>query len=311
MDLSCGVNAKALTPLFLALRDIKLAHTVFALPFALLAACLVLPTDSSPLTILGKLTLIIACMFFARTWAMLVNRVADARFDRENARTAQRAVASGQLSPRNAWSLAAIAAACFILSAAAFWPAFDNPWPLILALPVLAFVALYSYMKRFSALCHVFLGAALAISPLAAAIAVAPESFAGPALGAAQPTAWLAAFVLFWVAGFDVVYALQDLDFDRQAGLHSIPAKLGWRGANWVSRALHVAALGSLAMVVTSDDRLGIVFTLASIAVLVLLLTEHIVLAKRGPAGIPMAFFTYNGLISLLLGSIGIADILI
>lgn len=306
-----GATRATVAPLFLALRDIKLAHTVFALPFALLAGAIVLPANDTPATIALKLALVIACMFFARTWAMLVNRIADARFDRQNARTATRAVASGALSSRRAWTIALANAALFLLAAGAFWPAFNNPWPAMLALPVLAFVALYSYTKRFTALCHIFLGAALAISPLAAAIAVNPDAFEGVGLGTATPAAWLALFVLCWVAGFDVVYALQDLDFDRKAGLHSIPAKLGWQGANWVSRGLHVASLLALTLAGLSDDRLGTIFLIASLAVAALLIAEHVLLVQRGREGIPMAFFTYNGIISLLLGLAGITDLLV
>ncbi|MGP1273601.1 MAG: 4-hydroxybenzoate octaprenyltransferase [Phycisphaerales bacterium] len=292
--------------LLTAMRDIKLAHTVFAMPFAILAGALAFPPDTPAARVAGIMILIVLCMVLARTWAMLVNRLADARFDKDNPRTARRAIAEGRLSPRQGWRIALASAAGFVLAASLFIPVSGNAWPAILALPVLGFVALYSYMKRFTALCHLFLGAALAISPIAAAIAVRPE-----ALGDTPALWWLAGFVMLWVAGFDVIYALQDLDFDRATGLNSIPAKLGWRGANWVSRLFHLAALGCLFQVNQVERALGAGFSLAVLAVAALLVAEHALLIRRGAAGIPVAFFTLNGIASLTLGVAGLADILI
>lgn len=299
----------------LALRDIKLAHSVFALPFAVLGAFLVAPREGGtglPDDQSGQidwprfgamLALVVACMFFARTWAMLVNRVADARLDAANPRTARRAFAAGDLGRRDAAWLLAGSAAGFLACCAGFGLAFDNWWPLILAVPVLAWIGFYSFTKRFTFLCHVFLGGALAASPPAAAIAVGGlDALAGPA----GPTlAWLSGMVLLWVAGFDVIYALQDLDYDRGAGLNSIPARFGWRGASWVSRALHAGALACLAMAWRSDPRLGPLFGLATAVVGAVLVFEHLVLTRRGPAGIPMAFFTLNGIVAVLLGLAG------
>lgn len=293
-------------PLAAALGDIKLAHTVFAMPFAVLAAVLAFEPDPSAGRVTIVLALVVVCMVFARTWAMLVNRLADARFDVDNPRTAGRAVASGRLGVKQGWAIALGAAVLFCGTAVLFWPLTGNPWPTYLCIPVLGFVALYSYTKRFTALCHVFLGAALAVSPLAAGLAVRPESLAD------LPTLyWLAGFVLLWVAGFDVIYALQDLDFDTGRGLHSIPAKLGWRGAVWVSRLMHTAAFGALVMSARADSRLDAVYLIGVAGVGTLLLVEHITLAKRGKAGIPMVFFTYNGLASLLIGTAGVLDLVL
>lgn len=295
----------------LAMRDIKLAHSVFALPFAVLGAFLVAPRDDKYGWILwgrfaGMLALVVACMFFARTWAMLVNRVADARFDAANPRTARRAFAAGALGPRDGALLLGASAGGFLACCAVFGPAFGNWWPLILGGPVLAWIGFYSFTKRFTFLCHVFLGGALAASPLAAAVAVggidAPAT--APALW------WLAGMVLFWVAGFDVIYALQDLDFDRSAGLRSVPARFGWRGAAWISRAMHAAAAACLLLAWRADPRLGVVFGVGVVLVLAALAAEHVVLARRGPAGIPMAFFTLNGVVSVTLGLAGVADLL-
>lgn len=293
-------------PLSVALGDIKLAHTVFAMPFAILGAALAFEPDPRASRVAVVLVLVLLCMVFARTWAMLVNRLADARFDAENPRTAGRAVASGRLGAQQGWVIALGAGGLFCGSATLFWPLTGNPWPAYLCVPVLGFVALYSYTKRFTALCHVFLGAALAVSPLAAGIAVRPESLAEvPALW------WIAGFVVLWVAGFDVIYALQDLDFDRDRGLRSIPAAAGWRGAAWTSRVLHACAFASLVLAWNGEPRFETAFAVGVGAVGLLLIAEHVVFARRGRAGIPMAFFTFNGIASIALGLAGILDVTI
>jgi 4-hydroxybenzoate polyprenyltransferase len=242
-------------------------------------------------------------MVFARSWAMVFNRIADRRYDAMNDRTRRRAIPSGRLSTARAWALALAAAALFVAATSGFLVAFANPWPLILSVPVLAWVAFYSFTKRFTALCHLFLGGALAASPLAAALAVNPASLS-------HPTVWLVAgMVLCWVAGFDVIYALQDLDFDRRIGLRSIPARLGWRDALWVSRGLHILAWVSLVAACRADRRFGLLTWAAVGAVGVLLVSEHLVLARRGRAGLDMAFFTLNGLVSCVLGAAGSIDL--
>ena len=290
----------------LALNDIKLHHSVFALPFAVLAAFMALPADPDWRRFASQLTLIVVCMVFARTWAMLVNRIADRRIDAGNPRTAKRPLASGALSLRAASITALISAIAFILCCACFLLFFDNPWPLALSLPTLAWIAFYSFTKRFTALCHVFLGGALAASPIAAAIAIDPAALS------TTPSIWfLAGMVLCWVAGFDILYALQDLDYDRQTKLHSIPAALGANGAAWVSRSLHVVAITMLALAALYDDRLGALFLIAAAVCALLLIYEHAILIKRGLAGLPMAFFTINGIVSLILGAAGSIDTLI
>ncbi|HBS29309.1 MAG TPA: 4-hydroxybenzoate octaprenyltransferase [Phycisphaerales bacterium] len=304
---SCG--SSGYSPL-LALTDIKIAHTVFALPFALLAAVLALPTGTqspvpSPQTLFP---LILACMFFARTWAMLVNRLADREFDRDNPRTAARVFASGRLTPRQGWAVAGASALAFVGCCALFWVLLDNPWPLILCGPVLGWIALYSYTKRFTWSCHLFLGGALAASPIAALIAVNPDLLWSWA-PAARAVALLAGFVLLWVAGFDIAYALQDFDFDRRLGLHSIPAAMGPRGALGVARGLHAGAFVCLWASRMVEPRLGAVFAAACVLVGAILIVEHWVLARRGVAGLPLAFFTLNGVVSIVLGAAGIADV--
>ena len=295
--------------LSLLARDIKLAHSVFALPFALLGACVayVLSSDTSqrdPARLVGKLVLVVACMIFARSWAMLFNRLADRHIDALNERTKKRVLASGTVSRWAGWSVAFLCASAFVVVCALFKAFFDNPWPLYLSVPVLAWIAFYSLTKRFTALCHVFLGGALAASPLAAAIAIDPA-----ALIHAPMVWWLAGFVLLWVAGFDIIYALQDEAFDRANGLKSVPVLLGWRRAIQASRVLHVGAMLCLLAAWSSLERLGPIFGVGVGLAGALLLVEQIVLARRGMRGLDMAFFTVNGVVSCVLGVLGILDV--
>jgi 4-hydroxybenzoate polyprenyltransferase len=291
----------------LAASDIKLAHSVFALPFAVLAAFLARDPDAGWGRFAGQLALVVVCMVLARTWAMLFNRIADRGFDAANPRTARRAVASGALPAARAWGLALASAGLFIAAASLFGVFFANWWPAVLAAPALAWIAFYSLTKRFTALCHIVLGSALAASPLAAALAIDPGVYASPTAAALW---WLAAMVLLWVAGFDVIYALQDIDFDRQANLRSIPARLGWRGAAWVARALHAGAAAALVVAWHGEPRFGWVFGAGVAVVLATLVLEHLVLARRGQAGLDMAFFTLNGVVSCVLGVAGVVDVL-
>lgn len=300
--------------LLIAAGDIKLSHSVFAMPFALLGAFLAASPSQAALSagvridwsrFGGQLGLVVVCMVLARTWAMLINRLADRGFDAQNPRTKGRAVASGRLGVGAAWGMAIGCAGLFIVAAGMFWLLYANAWPLVLALPVLGWLALYSYAKRFTALCHVLLGTALAISPIAAAIAVDPG-----ALTRVWTLYLIALMVTCWVAGFDVIYALQDEGFDRGAGLFSIPAKLGKQGAVWVSRGLHVCAAGALAGAWLVDARFGAIFLGAVILACACLIMEHVVLVRRGLAGLPMAFFTLNGVLSCVVGGLGIADLL-
>jgi 4-hydroxybenzoate polyprenyltransferase len=299
--------------------DIKLAHSVFAMPFAILGGVLAWHGDWaydhlwSPAAGLSiQLALIVLCMVAARTWAMLFNRIADRRFDADNPRTARRALASGRLSLAQAWAAALLAAGAFIAGASLFYFLFDNPWPARLSIPVLAWIAFYSLTKRFTWLCHLFLGGALAASPIAAAIAVNPSTVLPPWPMPAVPAIYLlAAMVLFWVAGFDVIYAMQDIDFDRARGLSSIPARLGWRGAAWTARALHLLAFLMLVGAWLAHGQFGPIFLAAVALVGGLLVFEHIVLYRRGKAGLDMAFFTVNGIVSCLLGIAGCLDVVI
>lgn len=313
--------------------DIKPAHTVFALPFAVLGAFLswghsrlsqgggeggvseLAQADGVVADVssghgwwgfLGRLGLIVLCMFLARTWAMLVNRVADRRFDAANPRTAGRAVASGRLDAVDAAIVACGAGAGFVGACIGFWFAFGNPWPALLGMPALAWIALYSFTKRFTWMSHIFLGGAIAASAPAAAIAVEPAALA------AEPAIWLiAGMVLAWVAGFDVLYALQDLDFDRRTGLRSVPAKFGWMRAVLISRGLHIAAVAALAAAWMTTPQFGALFGIGVVAAAMLLAVEHVIVARRGLAGLPVAFFTINGVVSVILGVLGSVDVIV
>ncbi len=302
--------------------DIKLAHSVFALPFAILATCLALPAKIEYPTLALQFTLIILCMFFARSWAMLVNRLLDKDFDALNPRTSRRAFAAGRVSLGAGWTAAAICAGCFVFSCGLFGVLLGNYWPLILSIPVLTLIATYSLTKRFTWLCHIVLGISLAIAPLAAALAVNPGVTGLPTItvvgksitigiigGHSNPSLFLiSGMVLAWVAGFDIIYALADIDFDREKKLHSIPAALGWSGAVWVSRLLHFAAFILLALAWKFEPRFGWLFGIGVVVVGALLVLEHVVLVRRGKAGLDMAFFTINGIVSCLLGALGSLD---
>jgi len=182
--------------------DIKIHHTVFAMPFALLATFMA----AGGMPPVGVLLLILLCMVTARTLAMSANRLVDAKLDATNPRTARRAIPSGRLSTSFFAAAIAICAAAFIAATAAFWRYYHNPWPLVLAVPVLAFVSAYPLLKRFTRLCHYYLGAALALAPVCAWVAVRGSL--------ALPPILMASAVLCWTAGFDIIYACQDYEVD-------------------------------------------------------------------------------------------------
>ncbi len=282
--------------------DIKLAHTVFALPFALLA--MVLAGQTVPGGVRGgQIGLILLCMVFARTFAMGANRLLDADMDAENPRTARRAIPAGRTTKGFTAAVLAACAAGFILAASGFGLFYGNWLPALLGVPVLAFLGLYPLLKRFTALCHYYLGLALALAPVCAWIAVAG--------GASATVLLMAAGVLCWTAGFDIIYGCQDLDFDRAAGVHSVPAMLGVRRALWVSRATHLLSVGFLIGVGFASPHLGVVYFVGVAVAAGLLLVEHALVWGGDLRRVGMAFFTMNGLVSLVLGTLGIVDALL
>lgn len=290
--------------------DVKIAHSVFALPFALLAAVMAAAPggreslDSTRFA--TQALLVVAAMVAARTAAMLANRLLDRRIDAGNPRTAGRAIPSGRLSARAAVGWFAATGLAFIAVTAGFGLLHGNWWPLILSVPVLAWISAYGIFKRFTSLCHLWLGASLAISPVAAALAVDPAALAS------QPAIWLLALmVLTWVAGFDVIYALQDVDVDRRDGLHSMPSRLGAGRALLVSQGLHGLSLAALFLALRLDPRFGALFAVGVGLVGLLLIVEHATVRQWGTTRISLTFFTLNGVISCVLGGLGIADVLL
>lgn len=288
--------------------DIKLAHSLFALPFALLAAFLA----ARGVPDIGELVLIVLCMFFARTYAMLANRLLDRRVDATNPRTVRRALPAGRVSARDVTAAVIFCAVAFLACAAMFGIFYHNYYPLIASPVVLIWLGGYALAKRVTPMAHFVLGAALAMSPLAAGLAIDP-SYLG------RPTLWLlAGFVLLWVGGFDIIYALQDIEHDRQENLRSIPALLGREKSLLAAKAAHLLALLLLVGMqrttpvfrephIPGTSQMGY-FTLGILLVTAILLLEHRA-AKRDRFN--MAFFTLNGIIALLLAAAGIADVML
>ncbi len=279
---------------------IKFSHSVFALPFALFATFLAarpgLPT-------LPEVGLIIVCMVAARSAAMTFNRLIDAGYDAANPRTARRALPAEEISRSTAWSFFFGAGLIFIIACWGFWWGERNPWPLILSVPTLGFLCLYSYTKRFTRWSHLVLGAAIAFSPVAAWIAIDPAS-----LGLSAVLLMLA--VTCWIAGFDLIYACQDVAFDRAAGLHSVPARLGIAPALWLARGLHGVTAASL-IALGWHAELGIIYYAGVAIVSVVLAAENALVRPTDLSRVNLAFFTLNGIVSLVLGALGMADILI
>jgi 4-hydroxybenzoate polyprenyltransferase len=275
------------------LELIRFSHTVFALPFALFSAVLAWyykPEGFSGLELAG----ILLCMIFARSVAMAFNRLADRDVDALNPRTATRHLPSGQLSVASVWAFSLACAAAFVGSTALFlWAEPSNPWPLWLSVPVLLFVCAYSYTKRFTALAHFWLGASLLLAPVAAWIAIrgVVDLSIPLVLGLA---------VFFWVAGFDIIYACQDADFDRKAKLHSIPARLGVPAALRVAFLCHLAMIGLLvALYVLASPPLWHVFLVALGATAALVVYEHSLVRPGDLTRVNQAFFNVNAIISV------------
>ena len=266
----------------LTLEMIKWEHSVFALPFALCGAVLA----AGGLPAWHQLAWIIVAMIAARSAAMAFNRLADVSIDAANPRTAVRALPAGLLTPSFVSAFVAISCGVFILAALQL-----NRLTLVLSPVALAVVLLYSYSKRFTRFSHLFLGFALGIAPAAAWIAVR---------GSLDPRILLlTAAVTCWVGGFDVIYACQDYEFDRNYGLHSLPRHLGIKTALWIARGLHVVMLGLLVALVMVFG-LGKLAAVGVVAVAGLLTYEHALVRHDDLSKLNAAFFTMNGLISVV-----------
>ncbi len=278
------------------LEMIRFSHTVFALPFALLAAALAWSHPGSPFD-LQQLVGILVCMVCARSAAMAFNRIVDRGFDAANPRTARRHLPAGLLSLTTAVTLTAACSVGFVATTLLFLP---NRWPVILSAPVLAFLLGYSYAKRFTQWCHYWLSAALMLAPIAAWIAIR---------GTIEPPAlWLAAVVFFWVGGFDMLYACQDADFDRTQGLFSLPARWGIARALCAAAASHLLTVGCL-IGFWQVAGLGPIFLVSVVLVALLLAYEHSLVRPDNLARVNLAFFHVNAVISLGLFIAGLVDL--
>lgn len=270
----------------LTLDMIRFEHSIFALPFALTGAALAWRHGVVAGPAWQKLLWIVAAMVGARSAAMAFNRLVDAAIDARNPRTKMRHIPAGLLSRSFAWGFFFISVALFLLAAAML-----NSLCLRLAPLALAVVLVYSWTKRFTSLSHLVLGFALGIAPSAAWIAMT---------GSFDPRMlWLTAAVTFWTAGFDIIYSCQDTDFDLREGLHSIPARLGVRGALNVSRLLHILMIGCLAALALGFHAgpfawAGVVLTAS------LLVWEHRLVRHDDLSRVDAAFFTINGWVGVL-----------
>lgn len=297
---------------------IKFSHTIFAMPFALIGFFLgvtsadyavslipgwhtpsaphfAMPAFLSGTEIIKKLFLVILCMIFARSAAMAFNRWLDARFDAKNPRTAVREIPAGIIKPQNA--LLFVIINCVLFIATTF---FINRLCFYLS-PVALFVVLfYSYTKRFTALCHLVLGLGLSLAPIGAYIAVTGVFNLLPLL--------FSVAVLCWVSGFDVIYALQDEDFDKSQQLHSIPAAVGKSKALRISELLHVLAAASV-LYAGLYGHFGWLYWCGVAVFTGLLIYQHILVKPNDLSKVNMAFFTSNGIASIVFAAFVIADI--
>jgi 4-hydroxybenzoate polyprenyltransferase len=275
----------SITRLRTVLEMIKFEHSIFAMPFALTGALLAARFTTHGWPSLKQLLWIVVAMVAARSAAMTINRIADLRYDTENPRTAQRALATGALSTGFAWTFTFAAVAVFIIAA---WQL--NSLALKLAPVALAILFFYSYTKRFTNWSHLFLGFALGISPAAAWIAVT---------GGLNPRMLiLCAAVTLWVGGFDVLYACQDVDFDKRAGLFSVPKRFGIANALLIARLMHIGVVALLALLAASfalpwPAWIGVAVVAA------LLAYEHSLVRADDLSKLDAAFFAMNGYISI------------
>ncbi len=269
---------------------VAFSHSVFMLPFALAAAVIAARGVEG---VWWRVVLIITAVVGARTAAMAMNRIADRRFDAANPRTMNRPLVTGRVGVGEAWALVVGGAAVFLGAAWALGPVCG--W---LALPALGWILAYSYTKRFTSLSHLWLGVATALAPVGAWVGMRGELGWGVVI--------LAVAVAAWVGGFDIIYALQDTEFDRRSGLKSLPAVLGPGKAMWISRGLHlVAAVGFIAA--AGPLGLGELYRAGCWVLAGILAAEQIAVALR-PHIAGKAFFTFNGLLSICFFLLVVAD---
>jgi len=276
------------------LELIRFSHTVFALPFALFAAILAWRDVEFRLQDLAGIVL---CMVFARSAAMAFNRVVDRNIDAKNPRTAIRHIPAGLLSLKAVVLFTVLSSIGFFASTLLFLP---NRWPIYSSIPVLLFLLGYSYSKRFTSFCHYWLSAALMLSPIAAWIAIRGDVTAVPVL--------LGGVIFFWVGGFDILYACQDVDFDKRERLNSLPAKLGVPIALKLATVSHFFTIICL-LALWNQAELGSIFLTGIIVVAALLGYEHRLVSPDDLTRVNIAFFNVNAIISLGLLIVGAADV--
>lgn len=282
---------------------IRFSHTLFALPFALSAATIAWGRHGFSWVNLGG---ILACMVTARSAAMAFNRLADRDIDAQNPRTAGRHIPAGLLSVRAVSLFFWISCVLFVASSAVFLLE-SNPVPLIFSIPLLVFLCGYSLAKRFTSLAHFWLGLALGLAPLGAWIAIRGWA----TLGELPVPCFLGLAVMFWVAGFDILYATQDADFDKKAGLHSVPARLGVRGALRLARLCHAIMLAWLVPIHwLAGDLLGIPYLVALGGVAALLAIEHALVREDDLTRMNAAFFTMNAIVGIGLWLVILEEVL-
>ena len=277
-------------------RLVKFAHTIFAMPFALMAFVYALWSTEAEFS-WWLLVQVILCMVFARNVAMGFNRWADRDIDKENPRTADREIPAGVISPRNAMIFIVVNAVLFVATACTI-----NLLTAILSPVALAVVMFYSYCKRFTALAHIVLGLSLAIAPAGAFIAVTGTLTWAVCL--------LSLLVLTWCGGFDIIYALQDAEFDRKRGLHSIPSTFSVATSLYISIALHVVSVASLVAFALLLPQSWVLWSGVALFSAILV-AEHVLVTPKKQRSIGIAFGTLNGLASLTLAAFVIANILI
>lgn len=280
---------------------VKFSHTLFAMPFALIGFTLGYIATHNKLLVtsnywITKLFLVILCMITARNAAMAFNRYIDKKYDKLNPRTAIREIPSGIITEKNAFLFVLINCLIFILATY-----FINSLCFLLSPIALLVVLGYSFTKRFTFLCHLILGVGLALAPIGSYIAVTAKFNIIPIL--------LGIAVLFWVAGFDIIYALQDEAFDKQQQLYSIPSYFGQRKAIWIARIFHCCCF-VLLLITGIIGNFKQLYFIGCALFLVLLCYQHYIVIRYGLQKINLAFFTTNGIASILFACLVIIDIL-
>lgn len=275
---------------------VKFSHTVFALPFAIIGYSLAIAGEDNEFNI-RTLLLVVLCMVFARNAAMGFNRFADEKYDAMNPRTASREIPTGKISKKSALTFIIINSVLFIVSASLI-----NRLTMLLSPVALAIILGYSLTKRFTVLCHFILGLSLSLAPVGAYIAVTGHFAILPVI--------YSLIVLTWVSGFDIIYSLQDVEFDRSANLFSIPSAAGRKKGLTISLILHAF---SIILVVTAGitEKSGVLFWAGAVIFTALLVYQHILVKPHDISRVNLAFATTNGIASVVFAVFVIADLML